>query len=32
LSQAGKQAGKTWLTEIVEDVRRVYYAGIKKGR
>lgn len=32
LSKAGKQAGKTWLTGIVENVRMVYFAGIKKGR
>jgi len=29
LSQSGKQAGKTWLSEIVGIVRNVYTAGMK---
>ena len=29
LSQSGKQAGKSWLSEIAGIVRNVYTAGIK---
>ena len=29
LSQSGKQAGKTWLSEITGVVRNVYTAGMK---
>ena len=29
LSQSGKQAGKTWLSEIAGIVRNVYTAGMK---